>query len=61
MKKVIFIFLTTLILVGQAYGNIVDKLTELNNLYKSGALNEDEFIKAKNILLKSEPDTKMKL
>ena len=57
MKKIIFIFLTTLILVGQAYGNIVDKLTDLNNLYKSGALNEDEFIKAKNILLKSEPDT----
>src|SRR6056300_1100414 len=54
MKKIIAICLTTLILLSQANGNIVDQLTELNNLYKSGAINEDEFSKAKNILLKSE-------
>ena len=53
MKNIIAICLTTLILLSQANGNIVDQLTELNNLYKSGAINEDEFSKAKNILLKS--------
>jgi hypothetical protein len=58
MKKIISICLTTLILLSQANGNIVDQLTELNNLYKSGAINEDEFNKAKNILLKSEDDEK---
>ena len=58
MKKIIAICLTTLILLSQANGNIVDQLTELNNLYKSGAINEDEFSKAKNILLKSEDDKK---
>ena len=58
MRKIVFIFLTTLLLFSQANGDIVDKLTELNNLYKSGAINEDEFSKAKNILLKSEDDEK---
>ena len=43
MKNIIAICLTTLILLSQANGNIVDQLTELNNLYKSGAINEDEF------------------
>ncbi len=59
MKKIIAICLTTLILLSQANGNIVDQLTELNNLYKSGAINEDEFSKAKNILLKSEDNEKL--
>ena len=58
MKNIIAICLTTLILLSKAHGNIVDQLTELNNLYKSGAINEDEFSKAKNILLKSEDDEK---
>ena len=34
--------------------NIVEELTKLNNLYKDGAINEEEFSKAKSILLKSE-------
>ena len=59
MKKILLIFLSILILLGKANGNIVDQLTELNNLYKSGAINEDEFSKAKNILLKSETDEKI--
>ncbi len=33
--------------------NIVEELTKLNNLYKDGAINEEEFSKAKSILLKS--------
>ena len=58
MKNIIAVCIITLILLSQANGNIVDQLTELNNLYKSGAINEDEFSKAKNILLKSEDDEK---
>ena len=56
MKKIIISFLLTLFIINGAQANIVDQLTELNNLYKSGALNEDEFSKAKNLLLKSETD-----
>ena len=33
---------------------IVEELTKLNNLYKEGAINKEEFSKAKSILLKSE-------
>ena len=58
MKKIIISFLLTLVIINGAQANIVDQLTELNNLYKSGALNEDEFSKAKNLLLKSEPGQK---
>ena len=59
MRILFHIFFLILILVGNVYGNIVDQLTELNNLYKSGAINEDEFSKAKNILLKSEAHEKI--
>ncbi|MDB4811596.1 hypothetical protein OAH45_01760, partial [Candidatus Pelagibacter sp.] len=58
MRKIIISFLLTLVIINGAQANIVDQLTELNNLYKSGALNEDEFSKAKNLLLKSEPGQK---
>ena len=34
--------------------NIVEELTKLNNLYKEGAINKEEFSKAKSLLLKSE-------
>ena len=34
--------------------NIVEELAKLNNLYKEGAINKEEFSKAKSILLKSE-------
>ena len=58
MKKIIISFILTLFIINGVLANIVDQLTELNNLYKSGALNEDEFSKAKNLLLKSETDEK---
>ena len=58
MKKIIILFIFTLFIINGVHANIVDQLTELNNLYKSGALNEDEFSKAKNLLLKSETDKK---
>ena len=58
MIKIIISFILTLLIINGVHANIVDQLTELNNLYKSGALNEDEFSKAKNLLLKSETDEK---
>ena len=58
MKKIIISFILTLFIINGVHANIVDQLTELNNLYKSGALNEDEFNKAKSLLLKSETDEK---
>ncbi|MDC2968554.1 hypothetical protein OAY16_00560 [Candidatus Pelagibacter sp.] len=48
--KFLFIFSFFFIPVN---ANIVDELTKLNNLFKEGAINQEEFIKAKNILLKS--------
>ena len=54
MKKLILlIILATFFLLPSAYANIVDELTKLNNLYKDGALNQEEFNKAKKILLKT--------
>ena len=55
MKKISYIFITVclLSLISLAQANIVDELTRLNNLYKEGALNQDEFDKAKKIILKT--------
>jgi len=47
MKKIFILISLILILQSHLNANVVDKLTELNNLYKSGAINEDEFSKAK--------------
>ena len=33
--------------------SITDELTQLNNLYKEGAITKEEFSKAKSILLKT--------
>ena len=60
MKKIFILISLILILQSHLNANVVDKLTELNNLYKSGAINEDEFSKAKNILLKSETEDEAK-
>ena len=51
MRFLIIIFLL-LTLTNLGKTDIVDKLTKLNNLYKDGALNEEEFKKSKKILLK---------
>ena len=55
MKKISYFFITVcfLNLNTLAQANIVDELTKLNNLYKEGALNQDEFDKAKKIILKT--------
>ena len=55
-KKVIkffFIFFLYFPISNFSYSNIVDELTTLNNLYKEGALSEDEFKIAKKMLLYS--------
>ena len=58
MKKISYIFITVCLLnlITLAQANIVDELTRLNNLYKEGALNQDEFDKAKKIILKTNPE-----
>jgi|TARA_B110000503_G_scaffold139248_1_gene227226 hypothetical protein len=58
MKKTIYLFITVFLLnlLTLAQANIVDELTKLNNLYKGGALTQDEFDKAKQILLKTNPE-----
>ena len=55
MKKTIYFFITVFLLnlPTLAQANIVDELTNLNNLYKGGALTQEEFDKAKQILLKT--------
>ena len=54
MKK-IFILTTVLFLYCNFLfaASITDELTQLNNLYKEGAITEEEFSKAKSILLKA--------
>ncbi|MBD1168044.1 SHOCT domain-containing protein, partial [Pelagibacterales bacterium SAG-MED06] len=54
MNKLLFsTILAIFFLFSSSYANIVDELTKLNNLYKDGALNQEEFNKAKKILLKT--------
>ena len=52
-KLLLFTILAIFFLFSSTYANIVDELTKLNNLYKDGALNQEEFNKAKKILLKT--------
>ena len=57
MKKLLGILVLGLLLninFNVSNANIVEELNKLNNLYKEGAINKEEFSKAKSILLKSE-------
>ena len=55
MKKLItYIIFYFLLISNIVYSNIVDELTELNNLYKEGVITKEEFSKAKKLLLKSD-------
>ena len=51
----IFIFTTVLFFCCKVLfaASITEELTQLNNLYKEGAITEEEFSKAKSILLKT--------
>ena len=59
MKK-IFIFTTVLFFCCKVLfaASITEELTQLNNLYKEGAITEEEFSKAKSILLKTNSSKK---
>jgi len=57
MKKLLGIVFLGLLLSGNAYAaSITEELTKLNDLYKTGALTEEEFSKAKSILLNETGD-----
>ena len=61
MKKLLFsCILAIFYLFPSVYANIVDELTKLNNLYKDGVLNQEEFSKAKSILLQNKDEEKNK-
>lgn len=53
MKNIIKAICFIIFINGFAHADIVEKLTSLNNLYKEGAINEEEYSKAKSILLQS--------
>ena len=53
MKIIPKILFLIIFIYGFAHANIVEELTSLNNLYKEGAITEEEFSKAKSILLKT--------
>jgi len=64
MKKFSVLFFKTIIiyifcLSLNSYSNIVEELTKLNNLYKEGAINAEEFSKAKSILLKNNDEVNL--
>ena len=54
MRK-IFVLATVLFFCSKVLfaASITEELTQLNNLYKEGAITEEEFSKAKSILLKT--------
>ena len=51
--KNFFLILVFTIFTYAVHANIVEELTNLNNLYKEGAITKEEFSKAKSIILKS--------
>ena len=53
MKKINIFFLIIFSFFQPSFSSIVEELTELNNLYKDGAISKDEFSKAKSIILKT--------
>ena len=57
MKKLLGIVVFIFLLTNYAYSaSITDELSKLNDLYKEGAITEEEFSKAKYILLNNESE-----
>ncbi len=55
MKKILFLITLTFFFFKIVFAaSITEELTQLNNLFKEGAITEEEFSKAKSILLKNE-------
>jgi len=63
MKNIIKVISFVLLINAFAHANIVEELTSLNNLYKEGAITQEEFTKAKSILLqnKDKEENKQKI
>ena len=63
MKNIIKVISFVLLINGFAHANIVEELTSLNNLYKEGGITQEEFTKAKSILLqnKDKEENKQKI
>ena len=58
MKKFLGLIILLILFENTVFANIVEELTSLNSLYKEGAITKEEFIKAKEILLKSDSEEK---
>ena len=59
MKTIIFFILLILFFQKNVFAlSLSEELTQLNNLYKEGAITKEEFSKAKSILLKSDAEIK---
>ena len=62
LKKYIIIIVTTFLFSNSLFAETITKqLTTLNNLYREGAITEEEFSKAKKILLESDTKGKTKI
>ena len=60
-KKYIIIIVTTFLFSNSLFAEtITEQLTTLNNLYKEGAITEEEFSKAKKLLLEVDTNEKTK-
>ena len=62
MKKLLGIFVLVLLMSNNVEAaSIAEELTQLNNLFKEGAITKEEFSKAKSILLKTETESEVKV
>ena len=62
MKKILWIFVLVLLMSNNVEAaSIAEELTQLNNLFKEGAITKEEFSKAKSILLKTETESEVKV
>ena len=62
MKKILWTFVLGLLISNNVEAaSIAEELTQLNNLFKEGAITKEEFSKAKSILLKTETESEVKV
>ena len=52
MKNIVAIFFFSLLFCSEISADITSQLLKLNEMYRSGTITEEEFKKAKSILLK---------
>ena len=62
MKEILSLFILSFLLISNVNAaSLADDLTQLNNLFKEGAITKEEFSKAKSLLLKTETEPKTKI